>query len=462
MRVDSVNIRCRIHSRWGVLSTQPFATIAATLLLLGVATLSSSPMAAQDLALADAVVLNPADESVKRGVLLIEAGRVSGIMPHVPPEFAGQILDLQGRFVIPALADLHTHSWGNASLGATPQVLGPQGTANAALYNGVAFVLDLFSPEQMIFEFRNRRRNEGTQGAVLFAAGPCFTSTNGHCSEYGIPTRIVNTPEEARHEVADLAVSAPDVVKVVYDHKPYGSFSMPTVDLATLSTLLETAREHGLRTVVHVGTWQDLREAAAAGADAVTHTPGPAAIPPDLGDALVRAGIFHIPTLAMHGDLAHIADDPGLLGEPLLVQTVSDSLLEAYRDADSWPTWATERVALQRTLMEPNQQAVRTLAQAGVPMLAGTDGGNIGVFQGYSVHRELELLVEAGLSEWSALRSATTNAARFLDRRWGVAPGDEATLLILDASPIESIGNTKRVHLVIQSGVMVDRELLRN
>jgi len=105
---------------------------------------------------------------------------------------------------------------------------------------------------------------------------------------------------------------------------------------------------------------------------------------------------------------------------------------------------------------------VRTLADAGVPMLAGTDGGNMGVFQGYSVHRELELLVAAGLSEWSALRSATTNAARFLGRRWGVAPGDEATLLILEASPIESIANTKRVHAVIQGGIVVDRESLLN
>ena len=111
--------------------------------------------------------------------------------------------------------------------------------------------------------------------------------------------------------------------------------------------------------------------------------------------------------------------------------------------------------------MEPNLAAVGTLAAAGVPMLAGTDGGNFGVFQGYSVHRELELLVEAWLSPWAALRAATSDAARFLDRRWGVAPGDEATLLVLDASPVEAIANTKRVHAVIQRGVVVDRKELR-
>ena len=114
------------------------------------------------------------------------------------------------------------------------------------------------------------------------------------------------------------------------------------------------------------------------------------------------------------------------------------------------------------TLAEPNLEAVRALAAAGVPMLTGTDGGNFGVFQGYSVHRELELLAKAGLSPWAALRAATTDAARFLDRRWGVEPGDEATLLVLDVSPVEAICNTKRVHAVIQRGAVVDREALRS
>ncbi len=462
MRSNSDGARSLVRPRRGVSGTERLAATTA-IVLLGFAVLSPCPMAAQDLVLTNAIVLNPADESVRRGVLLIEAGRIGGIESHVPPEFRGRILDLEGRFVVPALADLHIHSWGNASPGGTPQLLGPRLAAQAALYNGVAFILDLFSPEQMILEFRDRQRDEAAQEAVLLAAGPCFTATNGHCSQFGYPTRIVDTPEEARHEVAELvAASAPDVIKIVYDHQAHERFGMPTVDLPTLTALIDAARESGLRTVVHIGTWQDMREAVAAGADAVTHTPGPTAMPAGLGEELVRAGTFHIPTLVFHGDLARLADDPGFLEDPLLVETISDGLLEAYRDEGDWPPWVPERVTRQRTLIEPIRGAVRALAHAGVPMLTGTDAGNIGAFHGYSVHRELQLLVEAGLSEWSALRSATTNAARFLDRRWGVALGDEATLLVLDASPIESISNTRHIHLVIQQGAVVDRESLRN
>ena len=118
-------------------------------------------------------------------------------------------------------------------------------------------------------------------------------------------------------------------------------------------------------------------------------------------------------------------------------------------------------LAWQRSMLGSNLASVSQLAAAGVLMLTGTDGGNFGVFQGYSVHREMELLREAGLSAWAVLRSSTTNAADFLDQPWGVGPGDEATLLVLDASPLDSIGNTKRIYAVIRDGVVIDREGLR-
>jgi len=418
-------------------------------------------LAAQNLALTDAVVLNPADESIHRGVVVIEDGRIRNLTDALPPDFDGPTLNLGDRYVIPALADLHTHSFGNASPGGMPQLLGPGGTARAALYTGVAFVLDLFSPEDMILGFRDGQRADGPQGAMLFAAGPCLTATNGHCSEYGVPTRIVDTPEDARREVADLAGKAPDVVKIVYDHQSYGGRSMPTVDLATLTAVLETAQEHGLRTVVHIGTWQDVRDAVLAGADAITHTPGPQPPPADLAALMVESGTYHIPTLAVQSEFARMVDDPGLLDDPLLTETVPQALRDMYRDFDPSQSAFQSWLEYQRILGQPSSEAVKLLADAGVPMLAGTDGGNPGVFQGYSVHRELELLEAAGLSGWAVLRSATTDAARFLGRRWGVEPGDEATLLVLDASPLETIANTKRIHVVIQAGVAVDRQTLR-
>lgn len=418
---------------------KPLILSALTLLLL------PPGSTAQDLALTGVVVLNPSDESIHRGVVLIKDGRILTLAETLPSDFHGPTLELDGRFVIPALADLHTHSFGNSSPAGMPQLLGAPGTVNAALYNGVGFVLDLFGREEVVLAFRDSQRTGDTRGALLFAAGPCFTATAGHCTEYGIPSRIIDTPEEARREVADLARSAPDVVKIVYDHQSYGGRSMPTVTLNTLTAVIETAHQHGLKAVVHVGTWTDVREAVVAGADAVTHTPGPDPPPADLAGLMVRSGVYHIPTLAVQGDFSRILDDPGMLNDALLVATVPEALLDAYRHVDESQPRFYQWLNRQRRSLEPNQEAVKILADAGVPMLLGTDAGNIGVFQGYSVHREMELLGSAGLSTWAVLRSATTNAARFLGYGWGVEPGDEATLVVLDASPLESITNTKAI-----------------
>jgi imidazolonepropionase-like amidohydrolase len=84
--------------------------------------------------------------------------------------------------------------------------------------------------------------------------------------------------------------------------------------------------------------------------------------------------------------------------------------------------------------------------------LASTDAGNVGVFQGYSVHRELVLLVESGLSPFEALAASTTNAGRFFGRDWGMKVGSEASLVVLDQSPIANIRNTELIRLVIHRG----------
>jgi imidazolonepropionase-like amidohydrolase len=427
--------------------------------LLGLALVAGAARA-QDLLLVNAKVIDPDARTVVPGNLLVRDGKIAGFPGSPPAGFAGRTVDVGGRWVLPALSDLHTHSYGNSAPGRPPQLLGPAGVAKAGLFAGVGRFLDLFSPEDMILGLRDRQRSQGLDGADILAAGPCLTATKGHCSEYGVPTRLVDTPDDARREVTALAAKHPDVVKVVYDHASYGGRSMPTIDQPTLEAVVATARRHGLRTVVHIGTWQDVADAVEAGAAAVTHTPTPALPPDDLVAAMVRRGTFHIPTLAVQSDYSRLLDDPTLLASPLLTTVVDSAVLAAYRTAPAgdgpfggWIRW-------QREIRAANQAAVAKLAKAGVPMLTGTDGGNPAVFQGYSVHREIRLLAEAGLSPWDAIAASTTNAGRFLGRRWGMKVRDEATLLVLDASPIDDVRNTERIHLVIQRGRLVDRASL--
>lgn len=442
-----------------MIGTVTRVTRGALLSLVVSGAAGTAPAVAQDLFISNARIVDPDARSAVRGNVRIADGVIVGFPDAIPAGYDGPRLDAEGGWLIPGLTDLHTHSFGNGAPGGPGEFLGPAGTARVDLYAGVARFLDLFSAEDMILGVRDRQRDGGVPGAEILAAGPCLTATGGHCSEYGVPTRLVNTPEEARAQIAELAPKRPDVVKVVYDHADYGPRTMPTIDRATLAAVVEAAAEHGLETVVHIGTWQDLRDAVEVGAAAVTHTPA-GAMPPDLPALMAARGTFHIPTLAVQSDYARVLDDRSILDEPLATAVVSEAVRGAFATPPEDGTPLARWVARQRANAPGDLEAVGRLARAGVPMLTGTDAGNPGVFQGFSVHRELVLLVRAGLSPWEALAASTTNAGRFLGREWGMAVGDEATFVLLDASPIEDIRNTTLIRAVIQRGVIADRAAL--
>jgi imidazolonepropionase-like amidohydrolase len=412
--------------------------------------------AAQDLYISNARILDVNAREERAGNILILDGAIASFPQARPPNFAGRELDAAGRWVMPALSDMHTHSLGNFLPNGRFQYFGAEGTARAALYAGVARYLDLFSGEDGIFAARAARAASAAPAADIFAAGPCLTATNGHCSEYGVPTRIVDSPADAKREIDTLAAKKPDVVKVVYDHAPQPG-ALPSIDRQTLEAVVAEAADHGLKTVVHVGTWDDLRDAVLAGAAAVTHTP-PGPIPDDIPRLVTERGTLHIPTLVVHGDYSRFVETPALLDSPLLAQVAGEETVVLFKAPPQGQMAGF--IQWQRAGLPTNAASIKALAAAGVPMVTGSDGGNPGVFQGYSVHRELRLLVEAGVPAWDALAATTINAGRLLGRHWGMAVGDEGTLVVLEASPLNDITSTERIAAVVLRGVVVDRSAL--
>ncbi len=458
------------------------------------------PVPAQDVFLAGGHLVDPRSRTVREGNLLILDGVIAGT-PEAPPEgFDGEVVDAAGLWVLPGLRDLHTHSMVHVAPGGAREVLGSEEAARRMLFAGVVGFIDLFNDEDFIFGLRDRQRaareallggrpGEGVgdrseaalaaRAADLFAAGPCLTAPGGHCTEYGVPTRTIDSPEAARREIRDLAGRRPDVVKLVYanlevreaEKEADAGRDRPSIDRPTLEAAVATARELGLPTVVHVRSWQDVRDCARAGATAVTHIPGPAQgpsaagrpIPEDVPGLLARTGTVVIPTLSVR-DPAFVTR-PEILDRPLLRAVAGPEILRAYRE---WsPAEAAEgfrrRVEGLPAAQEQKQRAVRALAEAGVSIVAGTDAGNLWTVQGWSLHRELALYVQAGLDPWRALAAATTEAGKLLGRSWGLDPGDPGSVVLLEASPLEAIENTERIAGVIHHGVVlegVDREAL--
>ena len=376
-------------------------------------------------------------------------------------DFDGETLDVTGQFVLPGLRDMHVHAVVNQSFGAQ-EMLGPGKIAERSLYSGVVGVLDLLNTENFIFGFRNRQRAQpqGSPGAELFAAGAVITAPGGHGTEYPAPAREVTSPKEARQQVNDLASKSPDVVKIIYDRltpeqaeatwrKP-----RPSIDEPTLEAAIKAAAKAGIPTVVHIRTWENVIDAAKAGATAVTHLPSTTA-PPEAVALLAERGTFVIPTLAV-ADPSFVTR-PEALDSALLRQVTSPAIIEAYRNFD---TSSNGMAAGLTEAMTHRFQSLRLLSEAGIKLAAGTDAGNVLTVHGYSLHRELALLVDAGLTPWQALSSATINAGELLGRRWGLRVGDEGTVVVLGASPIEDIRNSETIEHVIQRGVVVDREVL--
>ena len=423
-------------------------------------TAQPSPDSTHRMLLTNARLVDPESQTVQRGALRIEGERIAAILDEPPARFDGRTLDLDGKWVLPGLVDAHVHSWGNPGPAFQErQLLQTDGTARAMLYAGVTAFLDLFSPEDYIFDLRNEQRRDGLRAADIYAAGPILTCPEGHGTEYGIPTRMVTSPEDARQTVDSLAGRRPDVVKLVYH--PYRTERFPSMDRPTMRAIVNAARAHSLPTVVHIESWEGAHEAIVAGVDAITHTP-PAPLPDSTLSAMQARGTAWIPTLAVHTELSHLLEHPNRLKNDLLQAVADSSLLAAYRDTSTVPSSIRDWMERQSAHRAQRLDAVEKSAAAGIPLLAGTDAGNPGLFQGYSLHRELQLLANAGLSNWDALAAATTRPGRLLDAPIGLRPGDRANLLVLNASPLTNIRHTQHIHRVISRGRVVDRAAVHN
>lgn len=425
--------------------------------LLFIAALLNSPLLAQDLLLTNAQIIDPDQQSIIEAQLWLKDGKVHQQLEQIPADFAGQQIDLSGKYLLPAFVDLHTHSWGNAGVGGQMEMLMTNGSAERMLYCGVTAFLDLFSEENSIFAMRNQQRSEGMPGADIFCAGPILTCDGGHGTEYGIPTRTINNPKEARTVVKALFEERqPDVIKIVYDNAPR---RLPTIDLPTLQAAISAAQELGAKTVIHIGSWQDVTDALKAGASAITHLPaGP--MPAEVPDLFLQNKAVLIPTLTVESDLLHVAGNPKILNHPLLAGAVNPLVIDSYRDTSKLDPRTAGFMHFQDHASEHLASSLQTLYEAGVPIYTGTDAGNPGVFQGYSVHREMILMQEAGMSRWDILAAASTEAADFLGLSYGVQSGDLANLVILSANPLQDIAHTQQIEAVIQRGKFVDREAL--
>jgi len=175
-----------------------------------------------------------------------------------------------------------------------------------------------------------------------------------------------------------------------------------------------------------------------------------------LAAVFVKNGTALCPTLvqfrgAMIGDDASVREDDRL--------KIVDS-----SERRSWGEFAhrfrPENRPLRQTRFEKGLEIVKMMEENGVQVLAGTDLGNPFVYPGFSLHDELSLLVQAGLSPLSALRSATINPANYTGKEKDmgtITKGKLADLILLDENPLNDISNTKKINAVVINGKLLSK-----
>jgi imidazolonepropionase-like amidohydrolase len=339
---------------------------------------------------------------------------------------------VRGATLLPGLIDAHVHL--------TP------GSSRQAITFGVTTQLDMFAEPAVV----RAERAAGPNAADLRSAGIGATAPGGHPAQYGrfgdFPT--VSGVDGAAAFVADRLREGSDYLKVFATSAP-GDPDLPALDADTVAALVAVAHGRGVLAVAHATDQDAARRAVEAGVDGLAHLPFDRVPSAGFVAALARARAFVIPTLTAVESFVQVRT--GFAEDPLVRRRLGPDALANLADVMGPPPPARYRVGHATA-------AIRPLRDAGVPLLAGTDAGAPGTAHGASLHRELALLVAAGLTPVEALACATSTPARCfnLADRGRIAPGLRADLVVVDGDPTTTIEETLAVERVYRGGKRVD------
>ena len=387
------------------------------------------------------------------------------------------VIDGKGKFLIPGLWDMHVHT-------ADAETFFP-----LFLANGVTGIRDMGMDLEKLKQWR-REVEEGTRlGPRMVFSGPILDGPHTVVPDVA---RIVDTPVDGRRAVDDLKEQSVDFVKV-YNFLPRNTYfaiadesekvGLPFAGHVPLSISAVEASDAGQKSIEHLTGILlacSTREAAlhreiwetielSKYSPLVVNRMLFSAPPVELADTysaekasqlfgrFVRNSTWQVPTLVVLRAIAYGNE-----------QRFAARVKMEYMRADIKASWSQARFGNRtpiedrnvRQLFRMEQGVVGAMHRAGVKLLTGTDTPNPYVVPGFSLHEELVLLVEAGMTPMQALRTATYNPAQFLgllDSLGAIKAGKEATLVLLDSDPIKDIHNVEKIDCIVLSGRLISK-----
>src|SRR5215471_3546522 len=390
-----------------------------------------SPLAAGTFALTHATIIDPTgDSTLTDATLLVRDSKIAAVGTDVKLPRGVRTFDAAGKFILPGLWDTHAHfeqwEWGPAYLAC-----------------GITSVRDVGNEIEFLVPVRNSLNAGRGLGPRMYAAGLIDSDPGSLTSEHA------EDPDRARAIVRRYHELGYQEIKIYQSLKP-----------ELIPVVAAEAHRLGMKVTGHIPTGTDALTAVRDGMDMINHIsfvtrvmrpPGAISVNPDSVETkqaislLLEHHTIIEPTLArsefnLHPQRRAFSDfEPSVSRlPPELAVILNNAGIEQAREERA-------AIAFQAAL-----DTTRILHQAGVPILAGSDQ----VVPGSSLHRELELLVQAGLSPLEAIRSATILPTSILGVTDSglIEPGMRADLVVLEGNPLVNISNIRRVHWTVAGG----------
>ena len=432
---------------------QFFAAILLTTLCFGAA------HGEQPLAITDVNVIPMDEERVIEGqTVVIELGNITAIGPDAAIPDGAQVIDGAGKYLMPGLAEMHAHVPGG---GFDDQAR--EDVMFLYLANGITLARNMAGHRSHL-ELRSQIAHGNVLGPRLYTAGPGFSGGN------------VETAGDGIHLVRQQAEAGYDFLKIFWG-----------ISLDNFEVLAEEAHRANITFSGHVPEEVGVPRALELGYTAIDHFDAymHAMVDPQvleetdpgffgyklapyveeermraIAEATRDAGVWNVPTetimySATQVDLETVADErPEFQYMPADVVNGWFDWVENFRAADDYDQEAAD------AFIELRLDLIRTLHEVGAGLALGSDAPQWFNVPGFSVHREMAVMEEAGLTPYEVLETGTVNPAKYLgeeDVFGRVAEGLKAELVLLDANPLEDLANAQEIAGVVRHGRWVSR-----
>ena len=459
--------------------------ILLVLLAIGIGAGSRCLAAEERLAIKDVTVIDATGAAAQPNqTVVIAGGRIEEIGPSrkVRISAGARVIDGKGQFLIPGLWDMHVHL---AGIVADP-VWSKETLLPLLIANGVTGVRDMGGKLSSLIAWRQEIVAGKLLGPHLFFSGPMIDGAS-----FGdLDIIVAKTPEEGRAAVDKLQQQGADFIKVI-----------SRLNRETYFAIAEESKARRIRFAGHVPVAVGTGEASDAGQQSIEHilyggfavacAKNELELRAQLVDAFRNGRILAIAKVINAAQEQYDPEKAAALWKklvanqtwvvPTLVSTYDSGQLDqlaAKKDfleylpqsvSKDWAPAEIQNATVPAKLewyqsqLKAHMKLVGEMHHAGVRLLAGTDSLDTYEFPGYSLHQELQFLVQSGLTPMEALQAATLNAATFLGKQsdYGtIQKGKVADVVLLEANPLDDIANTQKIRGVVVAGRFLDQAAL--